>query len=156
MLKALRDVTVRMSGRIPEQDIDLRTLYSLRMPNGNYNPGRILETHRLWERRWNDTTPYVSTETKPSRTKHRVVGLLAVADHTEGAGSPDHLEALLQVPLLVLVDDPDQARQGLISFQEEMSRLGPEERVGGLVFQSRTFMRNITVADPHRIRPLAV
>ncbi|MFF3787158.1 hypothetical protein [Streptomyces sp. NPDC001933] len=149
MLKALRDLTIRMSrGRILDQDIDVHSLYSLRMPNGNYAPGRILETHRLWERRWNDGIPYVSTQTEPSRSESRVVGLLAIADRTIGAGCPDHLEPLLQIPLLVLADDPDQARQDLISFQEEMSRLG------NLVAQPQSSMRNITVADPHRIRRL--
>ncbi|MFB7836246.1 hypothetical protein [Streptomyces sp. NPDC056056] len=154
MFKPLRDLTTRWRW-LPAQDIDLRTLYSLRVPNDDYAPGRILETHRLWERRWDDATPYVSRETRPRRAKDRVVGFLAVTDRTVAAGHPDHLEALLCVPPLVLVDDPDQARQGLISFQEEMSRLGPAERHGGLVIQPRTFMRSITVIDPHRIRPLA-
>ncbi|TSB32011.1 hypothetical protein [Streptomyces benahoarensis] len=152
----LRNLIVRMPGRIPAQGIDLRALYSLRMPNGDYAPGRILETHRLWERRWNDGIPYVSTETEPSRTEYRVVGFLAVADRTVGAGRPGHLEALLEVPRLVLVDDPGEARQALITFHDEMSRIGPERRLGDLTIQPRTFMRDITVVDPHRIRSLAV
>ncbi|WP_424863842.1 hypothetical protein [Streptomyces sp. MMS24-I29] len=154
MFKALRNLTTRTSGRIRAQDIDLRTLYNLRMPNGDYVPGRIIEAHRLRERRWNDGIPYVSTETEPSRSEQRVVGLLAVADRTVGAGSRDHLEALRQIPLLVLADDPDQAHDALFSFQEELSRLGPETRLGNRVIQPRTFMRDLTVVDPRRIRPL--
>ncbi|GAA0464318.1 hypothetical protein ACFQ2B_40780 [Streptomyces stramineus] len=154
MFKALRTLAVRRPSRIPLQNVDLHTLYNLRMPNGDYAPGRLLETHRLWERRWDDGIPYVSAETRPSRTEQRVVGLLAVADRTVGAGRADHLEALRQVPQLVLVDDPNAARQGLITFQEEMSHLGPERQLGHLVLQPRTFMRTITVIDPHRIRPL--
>ncbi|MFF8617101.1 hypothetical protein [Streptomyces sp. NPDC015350] len=73
-------------GSIPAQDIDPRTLYSLRVPNDDYAPGRILETHRLWERRWDDATPYLSRETCPCRAQDRVVGFLAVTDRTVAAG----------------------------------------------------------------------
>ncbi|KAB7835548.1 hypothetical protein [Streptomyces mobaraensis] len=153
MIKNLRTLIGR-SARISADDIDVHALYSLRMPNGDYAPGRILETHRLWERRLTDGIPYVSTETRPSRAEDRVVGFLAVADRTIDAGRPDHLEALRQVPQLVLADDPDEARRAVAPFAEEMSHHGEAKPLGSATFQPMTFMRQITVAAPCRIRKL--
>ncbi|MEJ8654769.1 hypothetical protein WKI65_43725 [Streptomyces sp. MS1.AVA.3] len=150
----IRSVIGRMRGGSPVEQIDTKSLYTVRVPNGDYVPGRILETHRLWERRWNDAVPRVSTEPKPSRTKGRVVGLLAVADRTVGRGRPDHLEALRQVPQLLLSSDPQEAERAVAGFFDELSRHGEPGRLGEWSVQALAVIRNVTVIDPRSIRPL--
>lgn len=154
----LRDTANRICGLLPGrvrgEDVDLRTLYEVRGPNGNRLPGRILETHRLWELPWSGGVPFVSDSPRPLRERTRVVGFLAIADYTVGAGSEEHLQLLREAPTLVLVDDPGQARAGLEAYSEEMSRLGEPDHLGGWTVQARTFIRRVTVVDPYAIRPL--
>ncbi|MFF4337482.1 hypothetical protein [[Kitasatospora] papulosa] len=148
-----------MSNSLPscgsDGQLDLGATYLLRMPNDGFAPGRVLETHRLWELRIGDPVPHVSTEQVPSRSESRVVGYLAIADRTVGAGSPENLEILSLTPRLVLSDDPDHARRAVVALDDEFSRAGDPVRVGNHNMQARTFVRRPTVIDPNSIRRLS-
>ncbi|MEU9056538.1 hypothetical protein AB0D37_40155 [Streptomyces sp. NPDC048384] len=151
----LQQLTGRLARGIAASSIDPRALYSVLVPRGDYVPGRILETHRLWERRWNDPLPYVSQATRPIKSDARTVGFLTIADYSVGAGAPEHLQLLREAPSIVLSDDPAEARRALAAYVEETSRQGESKNLGGWVFQARSFVRLVTVADPYRVRPLA-
>lgn len=131
----------------------MNAVYFVRLPDGGLAPGRVLETHRLWERRRHDALPHVSADLTPSRTETRVVGLLAIADRSMRGGLPEHLEALRQARRLVLADDPDEARHGLMTYEEELMGLR-EPDLDDRTLRSRMRARQITVIDPDRLRPM--
>jgi len=117
---------------VQPEDTNPCTLYLLRAPNGELVPGRVLETHRLWELRFAGPLPRVSIERAVSNTADRVIGYLALADRISCPrdGQRDHLECpicpglrkrrelLLQAPCAYLSEDPGEASSQLLAYHQ--------------------------------------
>lgn len=146
----LKRLAGRLRGGIPLDSIDMHTLYTVRAPNGALCPGRVLETHRLWEFSLDGLSP--APLATPMRSRWRVLGLLAITNRTISP-APSDVARLVTFGRPVLSDDPGDARRALAMWQEELSRTGMDSvRLDDeFILQPRTFAYELSVVDPYRV-----
>lgn len=149
----MRNPLETVFGRVARDDIDPYTIYLVRTPNDSLRPGRIVETHRLWEMRFADAVPHPSADKVPSRAAHKTVGYLALAVYLDNPGAED-IAALRDAPQWVLPAETAAADRAMQAWQDALSGASqPGSRTSRHLFRPLSSQVVPTLGDPRRIRP---